>query len=335
MKKYFIMLSALFCIFIQNIWANISPQPRIINGDTASEAQMPWQVALVTNPLDAYQSYVCSGSLIADRWVVTAAHCAEQLKKLNKDYYVLVGTNNLQDNQQAQIIKVKQSYIHEQYNNRIYDNDLALLELERAVDFIKCGINCQTIDLINPVIEKQNAPITTLVKVAGWGVLEDCENSQSGICQQYSGKMIRNPQLYPTTLRYTTLKLTHCLSSSSLYQVKQITENMLCAESPVQYQPRDTCLGDSGAGLTIENDFNRPYLLGIASWGVGCAKSGYPGVYTRVANYNSWINRYIHPETASEQNAISSSTSGGSVSIFVLLMLLGLSVIRWWSIQYK
>jgi secreted trypsin-like serine protease len=64
---------------------------------------MPWQVALITNPLDAYQSYTCSGSLIAERWVVTAAHCVEQLKKLNKDYYILVGTNNLQDNQQGQI----------------------------------------------------------------------------------------------------------------------------------------------------------------------------------------------------------------------------------------
>ena len=221
--------------------AQINPQPRIINGNIASESQMPWQVALVTNPLDAYQSYVCSGSLIADRWVLTAAHCAEQLKNLNKDYYVLVGANNLQDNQQGQIIKVKQAYIHEQYNNRIYDNDLALLELVQTVDFIKCGTHCQTIDLINPVIEKQNAPIFSPVQIAGWGVLEDCENSQSEICQQYSGKMIRNPQLYPTTLRYTTLKLANCLSSSSLYSAQQITQNMLCAESPMQDTLTDAC----------------------------------------------------------------------------------------------
>lgn len=313
--------------------AQINPQPRIINGNIASESQMPWQVALVTNPLDAYQSYVCSGSLIADRWVLTAAHCAEQLKNLNKDYYVLVGANNLQDNQQGQIIKVKQAYIHEQYNNRIYDNDLALLELVQTVDFIKCGTHCQTIDLINPVIEKQNAPIFSPVQIAGWGVLEDCENSQSEICQQYSGKMIRNPQLYPTTLRYTTLKLTHCLSSSSLYQAEQITTNMLCAESPVQNQPADTCFGDSGAGLTIQNSLDKPYLLGIASWGVGCAKSGYPGVYTRVANYNNWINRYIHPKTASKQNTVPSHTSGGSVGIVMLLMLLGLGFIRWRTIK--
>lgn len=310
-------------------FAQISPQPRIINGNIASEAQMPWQVALVTNPLDAYQSYVCSGSLIADRWVVTAAHCAEQLKKLDKDYYVLVGTNNLQDSQQGQIIKVKQAYIHEQYNNRIYNNDLALLELERAVDFIKCGKNCQTIDIINPTLEKQNALIASMTQIAGWGVLEDCDNSQSLVCQQYAGQMMRNPALYPTTLRYTTVKLANCLSSSSLYSAQQITQNMLCAESPMQDSLTDACYGDSGAGLTI-NNLEKPYLLGVASWGIGCAKVGYPGVYTRVANYSDWLNAYLHPSTVPEQKSSQTSQSGGgSVSVFMILFLVMLAIVRW------
>ena len=309
-------------------FAQISPQPRIINGNIASEAQIPWQVALVTNPLDAYQSYVCSGSLIADRWVLTAAHCAEQLKNLNKDYYVLVGANNLQDNQQGQIIKVKQAYIHEQYNNRIYDNDLALLELVQTVDFIKCGTHCQTIDLINPVIEKQNAPILSPVQIAGWGVLEDCDNSQSLVCQHYAGQMMRNPALYPTTLRYTTLKLANCLSSSSLYSAQQITQNMLCAESPMQDSLTDTCYGDSGAGLTI-NNLEKQYLLGIASWGAGCAKVGYPGVYTRVTNYSDWINNYLHPSTIPEQKTSQTNQSGGgSVGIFMILLFVILAITR-------
>ena len=265
--------------------------------------------------------------------MITAAHCIEQFEKQNRDYYVLVGAQNLQSIQLGQIVKVKKGHIHEKYNNRIYDNDIALLELEGAVDFIKCDKNCQTINIINPIMEQKNVLMNDMLQIAGWGVLEDCENSQSEICQQYSGKMIRNPQLYPTTLRYTTLKLTHCLSSSSLYQAEQITTNMLCAESPVQNQPADTCFGDSGAGLTIQNSLDKPYLLGIASWGVGCAKSGYPGVYTRVANYNNWINRYIHPKTASKQNTVPSHTSGGSVGIVMLLMLLGLGFIRWRTIK--
>ena len=307
-------------------WADITPQPRIINGNIASNTQIPWQVALITQPLDPYQSYTCSGSLIADRWIVTAAHCIQELKQKKQEAYVLVGTRNLQDTQQGQIIKVKQHNIHEQYNDRTYDNDIALLELERVIDFVKCEKNCQVIDLITPTIEKQNALITSPVQIAGWGVLEDCENSHSFICQQYSGQMIRNPELYPTILRYTTLKLNHCLSSS-LYQTEQITNNMLCAESPTLINPTDTCFGDSGAGLTVQNGTEKPYLLGIASWGVGCAKQGYAGVYTRVANYTGWINNHIQTvNTLSHQNI--HHTKSGSLDLFFVLILLGLGFIR-------
>ena len=105
MKKYPIILSILLFSFIQSVWANMSPQTRIINGKTTTEAQIPWQVALITSPLDPYQSYICSGSLVADRWVMTAAHCIEQLEKQNSDYYILIGAQNLQSIQLGQIIK--------------------------------------------------------------------------------------------------------------------------------------------------------------------------------------------------------------------------------------
>lgn len=328
MKKYSLIFSLLLFSFTQFVWANTALQARIINGNTTTEAQIPWQVAVVLDPLKPYQSYHCSGSLVADHWVVTAAHCIEPLEKQNSDYYILIGAQNLQSIQLGQIIKVKKAHIHEKYNNRIYDNDIALLELEGDVDFIKCDRNCQTIDIMNPILEQQNALIVNMVQIAGWGVLEDCDNTQSQTCKDYEGKSIRNPALYPITLRYTTLKLANCLSSSSLYSAQQITQNMLCAESPMQESLTDACYGDSGAGLTI-NNLEKPYLLGIASWGVGCARVGYPGVYTRVANYSDWINNYLHPSTIPEQKTSQTNQSGGgSVGIFMILLLVILAITR-------
>ncbi|WP_336943017.1 trypsin-like serine protease [Acinetobacter modestus] len=328
MKKYSLIFSLLLFSFTQFVLANTALQARIINGNTTTEAQIPWQVAVVLDPLKPYQSYHCSGSLVADHWVVTAAHCIEPLEKQNSDYYILIGAQNLQSIQLGQIIKVKKAHIHEKYNNRIYDNDIALLELEGDVDFIKCDRNCQTIDIMNPILEHQNALIVNMVQIAGWGVLEDCDNTQSQTCKDYEGKSIRNPALYPITLRYTTLKLANCLSSSSLYSAQQITQNMLCAESPMQDSLTDACYGDSGAGLTI-NNLEKPYLLGIASWGAGCARVGYPGVYTRVANYSDWINNYLHPSTIPEQKTSQTNQSGGgSVGIFMILLLVILAITR-------
>jgi secreted trypsin-like serine protease len=82
-KKYSLIFSLLLFSFTQFVWANTALQARIINGNTTTEAQIPWQVALIASPLDPYQSYFCSGSLVADRWVVTAAHCIEQFEKQN------------------------------------------------------------------------------------------------------------------------------------------------------------------------------------------------------------------------------------------------------------
>ncbi len=105
--------------------------------------------------------------------MITAAHCIEQFEKQNRDYYVLIGAQNLQSIQLGQIVKVKKGHIHEKYNNRIYDNDIALLELEGAVDLIKCYKNCQTIDIINPIMEQKNVLMNDMLQIAGWGVLED------------------------------------------------------------------------------------------------------------------------------------------------------------------
>jgi len=66
----------------------------------------------------------------------------------------------------------------------------------------------------------------------------------------------------------------------------KITNNMLCAYTP----GKDTCSGDSGGPLNWEdNNTSQVYLVGIVSFGIGCAKDGYPGVYTKVTNYLNWI----------------------------------------------
>lgn len=277
--------------FLQVAQASSSLEPRIINGKDATEAQFPWQVAITVHPDYPYPAYTCSGSLISDRWILTAAHCVEEQESEGQkiDYYIVAGTNEL-DALQGQTIKVKRSYMHEQYNTTTYFNDIAVLELEHPVDMVKCGENCQIIEPISPTIETQNLRASTTLFAAGWGVIEDCANSDSPYCGAEGEEMTAEEffATHPYTLQYTTLNLAECISPSSNYHPAQIGRYMFCAESNATPKS-DTCFGDSGSSLTLKDRTGKSYAVGITSTGEGCAQEGYPGVYTKISSYQRWI----------------------------------------------
>ena len=73
------------------------------------------------------------------------------------------------------------------------------------------------------------------------------------------------------------------------YGRRAISENMICAAAP----GKDSCQGDSGGPLAVLGQDNSYSQIGVVSWGDGCAKQGYPGVYTRVTSLLGWIQQTI------------------------------------------
>ncbi|XP_023726958.1 brachyurin-like, partial [Cryptotermes secundus] len=96
---------------------------RITGGISAERGQFPWQVGLIIGG-----SSFCGGSLISERWVLTAAHCA------GNSYEVRLGATRLDiDEAGSQVLTSRTSIVHENYNSNTINNDIAVIQLPTAV----------------------------------------------------------------------------------------------------------------------------------------------------------------------------------------------------------
>lgn len=243
-----------------------SAQTRIIGGTAATEGDWPWIVSVEyasTASTDPYNSHFCGGSLIANNWVLTAAHCAED--QTAAGIVVRVGAYDLSSTTTAgTLAAVDRILIHPGYDSSTYDNDLALLHLKTAV----------SAETLSPIGYSSMASLSagTSLTVMGWGAT--IENS---------------PYNYPSVLRQVSIPLIADTTCESAYP-GEITANMVCAGE--MSGGKDSCYGDSGGPLILGTNATDAQQVGIVSWGNGCAEANAPGVYTRLANYTDWLSQH-------------------------------------------
>lgn len=227
---------------------------QVIGGRDTTIEQWPWQVQLIR----AGKPF-CSGSLLSDEWVVTAAHCfdggAPSSLALGRTALTAGGI----------VRSAAEVIIHEEYTGSSFDYDIALIRLDTPVTF---GSTISPIELLSAEQEPNLAQDGVLGSVTGWGLAR--ENAQPDQLQVADVAMI-SPEA--------------CRSSG--YPASGITDRMICAgfvEGGI-----DACGGDSGGPLVVRDRLGGHRLAGITSWGDGCAKPDFPGVYTRVSAFADWI----------------------------------------------
>ncbi len=228
-----------------------------------------------------HKSGICGGSWIAEGVILTAAHCVEGLEDLAK---VSVSITRESDIAVSNSLKVLAVVPHPQYDSsKGMHNDVALLFVE-SLDHAGLSKPVTPIPLNkNPSLPEDLGKTT----VIGWG------NASS------YGDIFGN-ELRQVDLPVVTLDI--CRTVGDGYAT--ISDNEICA-GDMDNGAIDSCQGDSGGPL-IAIDDGTPVLVGVVSWGHGCALKGKPGVYARVSSYTGWIYEqigiYKSPVTSTEKN---------------------------------
>lgn len=236
--------------------------PAIVGGSEATKNEFPWQIWL--HPAN-YSGVYCGASLISADWALTAAHCVQGYAPSNMivelGMHTIGGTNPYR-----QTKTVSQIIVHPQYNSSSQDYDYALLRLSSAATL---NVAVAPIALATTSDSALYANGVTSI-VSGWGTTS-------------SGGAVSS------VLLKAAVPVVDNVTCNANYG-GGITARMVCAGYP--QGGVDSCQGDSGGPLFV-NTATAPKLIGVVSWGFGCAVAGKPGVYSHVANAYSWISTYV------------------------------------------
>ncbi|XP_049268776.1 transmembrane protease serine 9-like [Rhipicephalus sanguineus] len=208
-------------------------------------------VALV----DEEEKLVGGGSLIGNRHVLTAAHCCSERRE--QKLRVVLGGHRISSTPLP--VAVVACVIHPNYKGVAYVHDIALLVLAEPVVFH---------DFVSPLcLETDDTPLKDreLFTVIGWGRVAEVSQTSDVL------KLAKIP----------LMSLALCKERLG----EDILDTNLCAGG----NKEDTCQGDSGGPLMLRRGDGRWLQVGVVSWGIGCGRPGYPGIYTRVSRYTQFI----------------------------------------------
>ncbi|XP_023218223.1 trypsin-1-like [Centruroides sculpturatus] len=284
---------------------------RIVGGRKALPGEFPWQVSLQRNTWFFGSSHICGGSVLNENWVLTAAHCVHGVPS-NK-FLVKFGLQILSDSSPGVVsrknscdkqwraaivdkeksiyfnclvksrdltavsfsnsdfdgptsIQVSEIVVHSDYDDSSLHNDIALLRLSTPLDLSSSN------EHINSICLPSDLHVQGFTTASGWGSTRE---------DGYSTDELR-------AVEVPIIGLSQC---RSMYGRGAIADSMLCAG--YSQGGKDSCQGDSGGPL-IQRKGGKAELVGIVSWGIGCARPNKPGVYTRLSSYLKWIEEHAY-----------------------------------------
>lgn len=256
-----------------------SAQPDVVNGRPPVAGEFGFLAAVKATARPG-ESYVCGGSFVSPTQIVTAAHCFYDPDGRRITTVAAAPGDGTSWPYSSSFVSASKVDIHSGYSPSGEAYDIALVTLSRPVT----GVSTVTI----PTLAQWSSLTTggSAVASAGWGTTSSGGNSPDDF-------LVADLKVIPSAV---------CGNAGSTYRVGSVTyegiggsfdaDQMICAGgATTSGRAIDTCQGDSGGPLVSGTT-----LVGIVSWGIGCA--GYdegqairltPGVYTRLGTFLPWL----------------------------------------------
>ncbi|KAB7496397.1 Serine protease easter [Armadillidium nasatum] len=263
---------------------------KIINGSPALIGAFPWMAALgYTAPGRSKPSFLCAGSVINSKYVLTAAHCLDPNEIGGHTLSVIhLGDYDLTTDKDCErkslglkcfpphiVAGVEDTVLHPKYNTRAKSSDdVALIRLNLTVDFDSSSATIQPVCLPPKGFNFRAFAGNRTPIAAGWGLTE--HGNRSNI------------------LLRVNVPIANDTLCKERYKGKFVG-NQLCIGGTEE--GFDTCRGDSGGPLFMTNQYGPPfYQVGIVSFGpLPCGVYRSPGVYANVFDYRDWIINNLRP----------------------------------------
>ncbi|EDX18294.1 GD15634 [Drosophila simulans] len=249
----------------------------ILDGERVDKGVYPHMAAIAYNSFGS-ATFRCGGSLIASRFVLTAAHCVNSDDSTPS--FVRLGALNIENPEPGyQDINVIDVQIHPNYSGSSKYYDIAILQLAE---------DAKESDVIRPAClytDRTDPPANSKYFVAGWGVMNVTNRAVSKILLRAALDLVPADECNASFAEQPSANRT---------LRRGVIASQLCAAD--KNQKKDACQGDSGGPLILEiDDVDGIYsIVGVISSGFGCATKT-PGLYTRVSSFLDYIEGIVWP----------------------------------------